>query len=135
MAKIPRTYRLDLKTINQISWLGKVMSGISDTDVIVTAVDELYQRKQAEGVAVLRDLGDGSYDLLLGQTLMLAVGEATVRQIPEEIVTKLLGVGCSAKQVLPLFYLAAAKAGEQIIEYSEAFAKFSEGGDRFGGVG
>ena len=125
MAKIPRTYRLERKTLAQIAWLGDVMSGISDTDIIVTAVEELYQRKQIEGVAVLRELGDGRYDLILGQVLMLTIGEATVQQIPKDITVALLRDGCSTKYVLPLIFLAAAKAGEQVVEYSDVFARFS----------
>jgi hypothetical protein len=120
MAKIPRSYRFEGTMLEQIEWLGKRLGHITDTDVLTIAVAELYHRRQSEEVARLRADGEAGYDLMIGNTRVLTVGEAAVRKLPEEQRLALLGEGAPSRNILSILILGAALAGEKIVEYPDA---------------
>jgi hypothetical protein len=128
MAKIPRSYRFEDTTLEQIEWLGKRLGHINDTAVLTVAVAELYHRRQSEEIARLRANGQAGYDLMIGNTRVFTVGEATVQKLPEEQRLALLGDGARSRNILSIIILGAALAGEKIVEYPDALLALYEAG-------
>jgi hypothetical protein len=122
--KISRTYRLSQKTLDQINWLSSRMGDLNATDVITTAVAELYEHKRAEEpIAHLLPTENGSYDLTVNGETLIRISENTLKQLPEEVKNEMLAGLSEGGEALTYLVLAAVKEDESIWVNKEAIAR------------
>ena len=115
MAKVPRTYRLAEKTLDQIEWLAFQLGDITATDVITISVADFYERKKAE-LPLARVLlePDGTFDLQVQGETALKLNEDVLAHLPEEVREDLLKGRARVGDALVYLVLAAAKSDGKI---------------------
>ena len=122
--KISRTYRLSQKTLDQINWLSSRMGDLNATDVITSAVAELYEHKRAEEpIAHLLPIEDGSYGLNVEGETLVRISVNILKRLPDNIKNKMLAGLSEGGEALTYLVLAAAKEDESIWVNHEAIAR------------
>lgn len=109
-----RTYKFAQVTLDKVEWLQRHFGGMTATDVLRVAVDELYDRKRSQRRGSLVEQ-DGLYTLQVGGQTLLQVQAAVLDRLSrEEREAMVQREEVDAFTVMTKLILAAS-AGEDVV--------------------